>query len=198
MVSTTAPAPDLPRRRAVTTPAARPVLDDQVLDRRLDHLEVGRGPDRRLHGRAVELAVGLGARPLHGRPLGAVEQPELDAGRVGHPAHQAVQRIDLAHQVALAEPADGRIAGHLADGRELVRDQRRARAHARRRGRRLAAGMPAADHDDVEGCRPFSQARILRAQPIGPTRSIVSTAAAEFRHAGEGRHPATCRYRCFT
>ena len=67
---------------------------------------------------AVELAVGLGARALHGRALGAVEQPELDAGRVGHPAHQAVERIDLAHQVALAEPADGRVAGHLADGRE--------------------------------------------------------------------------------
>ena len=67
---------------------------------------------------AVELAVGLGARALHGRPLGAVEQAELDAGRVGHPAHQAVQRVDLAHQVALAEPADGRVAGHLADGRE--------------------------------------------------------------------------------
>ena len=32
-----------------------------------------------------------------------------------------------------------------------VRDQRRARAHAGRRSRRLAAGMAAADNDDVEG-----------------------------------------------
>ena len=35
---------------------------------------------------------------------------------------------------------------------KLVRDQRRARAHARRRSRGLAAGMAAADDDDVEGC----------------------------------------------
>ena len=127
------------------------VLHDQVLHRRLDHLEVGGGADRRLHGGAIELAVGLGARALHRRPLGAVEQAELDAGGVRHPPHQAVQRIDLAHQVALAEPADGRVARHLADGGEAVRDQRRARAHARGGRRRLAAGMAAAHHDDVEG-----------------------------------------------
>ena len=157
-----------PRRKvpvvSTTAPAriARPSAGDDARPRApfstirsstaaLDHLEVRRRPDRGLHGRAVELAVGLGARALHGRPLGAVEQAELDAGRVGHPPHQAVQRIDLAHQVALAEPADGRVAGHLADGGEAVRDQRRARAHARRRRRGLAAGMAAADHDDVEG-----------------------------------------------
>ena len=126
------------------------VLDDQVAHRPLDHLEVGRGADRRLHGGPVELAVGLGAGALHRRPLRPVQQAELDAGGIGDPAHQAVQRIDLAHQVALAEPADGRIAGHLADGVEAVRYQRRARAHAGSGGRGLTAGMAATDHDDVE------------------------------------------------
>ena len=105
--------------------------------------------DRGLHGLAIELAVGLGAGAVHGRALGAVEQAELDAGRVGDPAHQAVERIDLADQMALAEPADGRIARHFADRREGVRDQRRARADARRGGGRLGAGMPAANDDDV-------------------------------------------------
>ena len=52
--------------------------------------------------------------------------------------------------MALAEPADGRVARHLADGREPVRHQRRARAEAGRRSRRLAAGMAAADDDDVK------------------------------------------------
>ncbi len=126
------------------------LFDDEVLDRGLDHLQVGRGADGGLHGGLVELAVGLGARALHGRALGAVEQAELDAGGVGHPAHQAVEGVDLAHQVALAEAADGRVARHLADGGEAVRDERRARPHARSRRRSLAAGMAAADHDDVE------------------------------------------------
>ena len=71
--------------------------------------------------------------------------------RVGDLAHQAVEGVDLADQMPLAEPADGRIAGHLADGGEAVGDQRRARAHAGRSRRSLAAGMAAADHDHVVG-----------------------------------------------
>ena len=126
-------------------------FDDEVLDRGLDHVQVRRGADRRLHGLAVELAVGLGAGALHRRAFAAVQHAELDAGLVGDPAHQPVQRVDLADEMALAEPADGRIAGHLADGGEAVGDQRRPRAKPRRGGSGLAAGMAAADDDDVVG-----------------------------------------------
>ena len=84
------------------------VLDDQVVDFALDDLEVRLRRDRGLHRLPVELAVGLRAGPAHGRPLAAVEDAELDAGGIGDAAHQAVQRVDLAHQVALAEPADRR------------------------------------------------------------------------------------------
>ena len=140
-------------------------LHDQVLHRPLDHLEIRRGADGRLHREAIELAVGLGARPLHRGALGTIEQAELDAGGVGHPAHQAVQRIDLAHQMALAEPADGRVARHLADGGELVGDQRRARAHAGSGSGGLAAGMAAAHHDDVE--EVLGHDRVLQARNSG-------------------------------
>ena len=58
--------------------------------------------DKRLHGAPIELPVGLGARPLDGGPLAAVEDAELDAGRVGGARHHAVERVDLAHQMALA------------------------------------------------------------------------------------------------
>ena len=86
---------------------------------------------------------------MHGRALGSIEQPELDAGCVGDPAHQAVERVDLADQMALAEPADGRVARHLADRRELcvtsaVRAPMRAAAAAASH-----PGVPAADDDDV-------------------------------------------------
>jgi hypothetical protein len=54
--------------------------------------------------------------------LGPVQEPELDSSRIGDPAHQPVERIDFAHKVAFAEPPDGRVAAHLADGRRLVRD----------------------------------------------------------------------------
>ena len=145
------------RRRAICRPAGRDdarhaaILDDQVLDRLGDHIEPRLRLDRGAHRGAVELAVGLGARPLDGGALGAVQHAELDAGPIGDAAHQPVQRIDLADQMALAEPADGRVAGHLADGLELVGDQRRACAHARGGGGRLAAGMSAANYNDIKG-----------------------------------------------
>ena len=130
--------------------ARNALLDDQVVHLGFDHSQIGRLADRLLHRRRIELAVGLGARAAHGRAFAAVEHAKLDAAGIGDAAHQAVQRIDFAHQMALAEPADGRVAGHRADGGEAMGDQRRARAHARGCGRRLAAGMAAADDDHVE------------------------------------------------
>ena len=63
----------------------------------LDHVEIGGRGDEGLHGFAVNLAVRLGARALHGRPLAAVEHAKLDASGVRDAPHQPVQRIDLAH-----------------------------------------------------------------------------------------------------
>ena len=125
-------------------------IGDEVLDRGFDHFEVRRGADRRLHGLAVKLAVGLGAGALDRRALALVEDAELDARLVGHAAHQTVQGVDLAHEMALAETADGGIAGHLADRGEAVGEERRPGAKARGRSAGLAAGMAAADDDDVE------------------------------------------------
>ena len=125
-------------------------LVEQIVDLALDDRQVRLPPDGRLHGRRVKLAVGLGARAAHGRTLAAIEEPELDAGGVGDAAHEAVERVDLAHQVPFAEPADRGIAGHGADGRKPLRDQRRARAHARGRGRGLTAGMAAPNDNHIE------------------------------------------------
>ena len=106
--------------------------------------------DQRLHGAPVKLAVGLGARPLDGGALAAIENAELDAGGVGGARHHAVERVDLAHQMAFAEAADRRVAGHFADRRETMGDERGRCAGARRRGRGLAARMAAADDNDVK------------------------------------------------
>src|SRR5581483_8626391 len=101
-------------------------------------------------GAPVKLAVGLRAWALDRRPLAPVEDAELDARLVRNAAHEPVECIDLAHEVALAEPADGRVAGHLADGGEAMGDEGGARAHAGGRGRGLATGVAAADDDDIE------------------------------------------------
>ena len=127
------------------------LADHQIVDLGLDHGQVRGLGERPLHRLGVELAVGLCTRAAHRRPLAAIEHAELDAGLVRHPGHQAVERVDLAHQMAFAEPADRRIARHRADGGEPVRDQRGSRAHAGGSGRRLAARVSTANDDNVEG-----------------------------------------------
>src|SRR4051812_8661451 len=50
----------------------------------------------------------------------------------------------------LPDSADGRIAAHLAEGLDVVRQQQRRPPHASRGERGLRAGVAAADNDDVE------------------------------------------------
>ena len=150
VVTTTAP-------QAMISPSA--VLTPQTWPRTVEFDILGaRRPDRqvrlfrqdRLDRLAIELSIGLGARTADRRSLAAVEHAELDAGAVDRPAHDAVEGVDLAHQMSLGETADRGVAGHLADGRRVVGEQQRARAQARRCRCRLGPGMAAADDDDVE------------------------------------------------
>ena len=163
------------------------VLDDEVLDRGLDHLEARGRRDRRLHGLAIELAVGLGAGALHGGAFAAVQHPELDAGFVRHPAHQPVERVDLAHEMALAEAADGRIAGHFADCGKAVGDEGGPRAHPRRGRGRLAAGMAAADHDHIEA--------LVHGPYLVGSRAFVKAATNVSRESETRRSTCRCRTR---
>jgi hypothetical protein len=52
--------------------------------------------------------------------------------------------------MALAEASDRGVAGHRADGRELVGKERRPGAQTRGRGSGFAAGVAATDHDHIE------------------------------------------------
>ena len=79
-----------------------------------------------------------------------VEDAELDAALVGGDRHRAAQRIDFLDQVALADAADRRVAAHLSERLDVVRQQQRLAAHAGGRQGGLGAGMAAADDDDVE------------------------------------------------
>ena len=97
----------------------------------------------------IKRAVGLGARTAHRRALAPVEQTKLNSGAIGDAAHQSVQRVYLAHQMAFADAADGGIAGHLAQGGEFVRQQKGFGAGAGGCRGSFAAGMAAADDDDI-------------------------------------------------
>ena len=128
-----------------------PLGNFEIAGQALDERQIFSRLDLGAHRLAIEAAVGLSARSAHRRTLGAVEHAELNAGGIGDPAHEPVERVDLAHEMALAEPADRRIAGHDAEVGARLHNQRCARAESSRGGGRLAAGVSAANDDDVEG-----------------------------------------------
>ena len=60
--------------------------------------------------------IALGARAVHGRAFGAIEEPKLDTGGVGDDAHDSPQGVDFANHLAFGDTTDGRVTAHLADG----------------------------------------------------------------------------------
>ena len=125
--------------------------------------------------RAVQHAVSLRTRSPNCRPLAAVKNAELDTRFVGGSGHRAAQRVDLLDQVALANATDRRVAAHLAQRLDVVRQQQRFAPHARRGQRRFGAGVPAPDDDHIKMLRMFHDAAILGGSLHGaPVRRATS------------------------
>ena len=61
--------------------------DGEVVGLTLDDSQIRRQPNRLLHCRGIEPAVGLGAGAAHRGSLAAVEQPKLNPGGVSHAPH---------------------------------------------------------------------------------------------------------------
>ena len=101
----------------------------------------------------VQHAVGLCAGCPYRRAFGAIENAKLDACRVGRQRHRTAQRVNLFDQMPFADTADRRVATHLAQGFDVVRQQQRLATHACTRQRRLGASMPAAHNDHIKMLR---------------------------------------------
>ena len=115
-----------------------------------DDRQVRRFHYERLHRAPIETPIGLSARALYGGTLAAIEDAELNPRPIRRPRHQTIEGVNLANEVALAEPANCRVARHFADRGETLCDQRRRGAATGRGGSRLRPGMPTADDDDVK------------------------------------------------
>jgi hypothetical protein len=132
-------------------PADPVAAEDQVVRRLLEQRQVGLVFEATADRLLVELPVGLGAGGPYRRTLGGIQDAELDARLVGCRRHRTTQRIDLLDQMALADAADRGIAGHRAEGFDVVCEQQRARTGTRRSEGSFGAGMAAANHDHIKG-----------------------------------------------
>ena len=139
---------DLRRDTGHATP-----VDRQVCDLLLKQLEVRLALEQRAYRASVQRTVGLCTGCADGGTLAGIERAELDSGAVGGTRHRAAERVDLLDQVTLADAADRRVAAHLPQRVDALRQQQRPRAGARRGQRGLGAGVAAADDDDIEMIR---------------------------------------------
>ena len=138
-----------------------PALEPQGARFALDHLQPRLPVDQVVDRLPVAAPVGLDPGPPHRGALAGVEHPIVDRGLVRGAGDQAVIRVDLADEMALAEPAHRRVARHRADLVAAEADQGHRGAEPRRRGRGLGAGMAAADDDDVPGLRHRAHLRSM-------------------------------------
>ena len=119
-------------------------------------------------------------------------------GGVDRVAHQAAERVDLAHQVALRRAADRRIARHVRDG--VGRQRQQSPTRQPRRAAAYAASQPGvsrADHDDVEPvsmrpCPPTSRCRSGEKISVSTASGVpLARDLLQARRARRGRRPST-------
>jgi hypothetical protein len=91
----------------------------------------------------------LGAGAADGKAAAFVQRPEVDAGRVRQPPHQAAQRVYFPRNVAFAHAPYGGVAAQLAYLVKVYGNQRGRNAHFGYNVRRLDTGVAAANHNNV-------------------------------------------------
>ena len=125
-------------------------VQNEARNRALGDIERGQLLEQGADGAAVQRAIALRARCPDGWSLGSIEHAELDGGAVGRSPHDAAQRVDLAHQVSLRDPAHCRVARHLRDQIDVERVESSLQAHAGGGHRGFASGMTGSDYDHIE------------------------------------------------
>ena len=88
-------------------------LQQQIVHCLLKQSEIGLILQCLTNGLPIQHPVCLRTRSTHGGPLAGIQDAKLDTGLVGCHGHDATQRIDLLHQMALADPSNRRVARHL-------------------------------------------------------------------------------------
>jgi hypothetical protein len=74
----------------------------------------------------------------------------LERCKVCRTPHDPAECIDFAHDCALCNTTNGRIAGHLSDRLQRARHESDSRSNASGCNCRFSSGVSAADYEDVE------------------------------------------------
>jgi hypothetical protein len=122
---------------------------DQVLDRTRADFEIRLIKQRRLHLLTIKLAILLRTKTMNRRAMTPIKNAELNARSIGNAPHDPVQRVNLAHEMSLAQASNCGITRHFSDRFDFMRQQERLRPDPRRCSRGFTPRMASSDHDDI-------------------------------------------------
>ena len=152
------------------------IMNEKLGDFTLNKRQIGFGSQDILYCLTIELAIRLGARPLHGRPLPPIKQAKLNASSISCATHNAIHGIDFTHQMAFSQPTNGGITGHDANSRQLHCQQGCICTRARCRGGCFRSSVTSADHDHIKMFHvKHPHFPIQKLEKISPRRSSTST-----------------------
>ncbi len=166
-------------------------LKQKICRLTLNDREIWLSSNLALYRLAVNLAVSLGSRALYRWTFPTVQKTKLNTRRIRDAPHDTVQSVNLSYEVPFSQPPNRWVARHHTDRRVCQRNKRRARAHSRRRVRRVSASVTAANNDDIKmfhvkhsAIYPGRSSRIFR-----PKRSRYQLVLPE--NQGRAQHFAT-------
>ena len=125
-------------------------LHQKLGDGRLLELQIRFPFENVLHMFLIAAAVCLCAKGMYGGSFAAVEHPILNAAGIGGFCHLSAERIEFTHQMPFAGAADGRVAGHIADGIQIDGKNNGAKTEPCGSQRRFNSGMTGADHGNIK------------------------------------------------
>ena len=128
---------------------ATAVLNRQSVDRAFNQLNL-MFPQLALHRLLETAAVRLDARAAHRASLAHIEHSTMDGRGIGGAGDDSAERIDFAHEMALADPTDRRIARHAPDVATPEGCQRHARAAPRRGGSGFYSGVTGTNDENID------------------------------------------------
>jgi hypothetical protein len=127
-----------------------PPFEDQVASGLLKQGQIRLVLKPFANGISVKHAICLGARCPNSGALACIQYSKLYPCLIGRLSHCAPKSINFPDKMSLADASDGRIAGHLSQSFDIVRQKQCLAASASRGQRSFGACVTATNYNDVE------------------------------------------------
>lgn len=124
--------------------------NDKVRDLILDNQQSFGGLEMVLNRGPIQTSIRLSSWSLRRGSAGAVQQTELNPGKIRCTPHQPIERVYFPNEMTFAQTANRGIAGHLAQTIKTMSDENCLYAQTMRCQNSFCASVAATDDHDIK------------------------------------------------